>query len=890
MKRLAVVLLLLASSVPLTARVISYAPYTDRIAVTGYHERTTRWFVLFESSAGNASYGQVVLYDSTGAEEPRVIYPQDGGSTYVDYVALYERKAPAAAGLPPMILVGGAQLVFSPDGGGTWKEISGLTYSWHPRANDLDVGGPFVGGLSNSILPGNDEYPFLISFSGIRAIHASGTQKVIYADGGARLIGRNAAGDRFLVRAGQGILNLGLQGQSAFVTTGDPAATYSGWITPDGSVYLQMLRLEGRFLFLKHGTQLLFIAGPYDTQPPSPFLPPQTFPTNRFLAVPTHDFNGAWMIQREQGKPTTLLRHQPGGALETMWVDEDGPRVEALIAGASGQTLLVQVHRDRDGAEQMPLIDPALAVWHVGQPAPSEYDELYLNEQWNKGFVHVDVDRIESGEPFVFNSGVTQFVPDIIVSPAPGGGDVIQEWGVVRASLRQTLVLPGVARAPGAFNSHWLTDVTVHNPSDAAQDVEIRFASINQEVHAAFAGPSTTITLEPHEIRVIPDALRTLFAMESGGGTLHVLPARSVSVAGRTYSRREDGGTFGFGMQAIDFYNAVGSRFALTFAGAYPGQHFRTNILLTDTSGRGSAVELKPLVPVGHSSGNTLTVSAPAGGTAQYNNLGQIGSGGGGLLLQPKRGTSIPMVVSIDNRTNDPTYFPPDRPALIPRFIPVIGHLEGAFGAQFRSDLYLLNPSQEQRTVALAATLWDAGLTSTATLTMHPGETRVVPDALFSLFGLTGAARLRFDSGPWADGIRVTSRTYNVEESGATYGCLIPPLNSFQIATTNERLEILGPHGGTTFRNNLGLVELSGMVDGRVTIRIIGSAGQVLREFEETVRRDGGKQINNLDVGPGAARIVVEVHEGTIGAYATLTDNITNDSSYLAAHLGAKGK
>ena len=49
-----------------------------------------------------------------------------------------------------------------------------------------------------------------------------------------------------------------------------------------------------------------------------------------------------------------------------------------------------------------------------------------MNEALNKGFVHVDVDRIESGEPFVFNSGVTQ-VPDIIVSPpAEGGGDVIQ--------------------------------------------------------------------------------------------------------------------------------------------------------------------------------------------------------------------------------------------------------------------------------------------------------------------------------------------------------------------------------------------------------------------------------------------------------------------------------
>ena len=53
------------------ARVISYAPYTDRAAIPAYQRRTTQHFVLIEGSAAQTSYfvsgeGEVVQYDSSG--------------------------------------------------------------------------------------------------------------------------------------------------------------------------------------------------------------------------------------------------------------------------------------------------------------------------------------------------------------------------------------------------------------------------------------------------------------------------------------------------------------------------------------------------------------------------------------------------------------------------------------------------------------------------------------------------------------------------------------------------------------------------------------------------------------------------------------------------------
>src|SRR6202035_1201376 len=97
--RLAILALL---AVTAQARVISYAPYTNRVATPAVQHRMNRHFVLIEDSGQIIrsllpilpipyySTGQVVLYDSKGVEEPRVIYPQDGSFAQVFALAVRE--------------------------------------------------------------------------------------------------------------------------------------------------------------------------------------------------------------------------------------------------------------------------------------------------------------------------------------------------------------------------------------------------------------------------------------------------------------------------------------------------------------------------------------------------------------------------------------------------------------------------------------------------------------------------------------------------------------------------------------------------------------------------------------------------------------------------------
>jgi hypothetical protein len=907
---------ILTFAVPAFARVLSYAPYSNRPGEVGFHERTSRHFVLVESTNDTDAFRQLVLYDTTGAQEPRVVFPMAGGNqTWIQYAALYERKDSPSS--PPMLLVTiPGTMIFSADGGVTWKELTETRGKGPASIDHNDFGGPTTHGLTNPIRMGTDATPFIVTYGrdGIIGITATGEVKTISSEIYARVLGQNRAGTRLLIRGKESIEIVDLNGGNRKVLVPLQSAVYSGWITADGSAYIQMTHNSGRFLFLHRNGQSQLISGPYGVTPPAlgtwwpdaPWYDHQD-PMN-FFAVPTADFEGAWLLQRGPGKPTTLSRHTLAAGTETMWSDVSGPAVEALIAGDSGQTLLVQVHRDRSVQMQRMFIDPALAVWRVGEPMPRRYDELYLNEEWDKGFVHVDVDRLSAGEPFVFSSGTVPRFEGDISSPVGGGGDVGQEWGVVRGSLRQQLVLPGVARLNGAFGSRWLTDVTIYNPLETPQNVVVLYMELGEEVVQNALFPITqrvvTVTLQPREIRFIPDALHALFGIDGGGAMYFTPSGDGVNVVGRTYSVKPTGGTFGFGMQAIDFFNAASARFPVTFAGAFPGPNFRTNVLLTDTSGNGTEATLNAFGVSGPLGSTLQTIHAPPGGILQFNGIGQtlglFSNDAGGLMVRPTRGTAIATVVSIDNRTNDPTYFPPDvRASNLVRAIPVIGHVDGANGSHFRSDVYLFNPTSTLTTVTLEAKQWDGPAVKLVSFTLLPHEARIINDALPTLFGMSGLARLRYWSDTFTDGVRVTSRTYTIDDGGATYGSLIPTLNNFQIAGPGDRLEILGISGGSGFRTNLGLVELApgnqtGPAPTSVRIHVLNQKLEDLDTFIVTVPPAGGMQVNDIFgsrgiTPPEAAMLVVEVlNGGIVGSYATLVDNVTNDSTYLGAQLAAR--
>jgi hypothetical protein len=458
----------------------------------------------------------------------------------------------------------------------------------------------------------------------------------------------------------------------------------------------------------------------------------------------------------------------------------------------------------------------------------------------------------------------------------------------------------------GFFGSLWRTDLILRNPDPDPLHVTVKLLP-NPGTTGTMASPETNIFIPANGILVIPDALGSLFSLVSASGALLLTPeaGRSVEATSRTYNTTAKG-TYGMGVGAVDFFAAVGARFALTFSAGLLGDGFRTNVVVTDTSGRGADVDLQLASDSGFVESAALSFTAPSGGQAQLNGLsGWLGTPAwrsGSFAVAPRSGEAIAGVIAIDNITNDPTYFPPDLPAPVVRTVPALVHSDGVNGAKFKTDLYLYNPADRTQTVLLAVKAWDKNESeSILNYTLLPHESKTIHDAYFTAFGRTGVGRLRYQSGTTLDsagGVRVTSRTYTTGPDGGTYGHLVPPLNSFQSAGSGESLSILGPTAAAGYRTNLALVDLSApFATGAspvVKIEVIDDSGAVVDHFETTVPLAGGVQLNDLfrarglreDL--GAVLLRISPSGGLVAAYATTIDNGTNDPVYFAANLAAR--
>jgi hypothetical protein len=918
---------------PAAARVISYAPLSSRSSTPAVQKRTNRHALLIEQTDVQTSFGgapvclscgwaapsRLVLHDSLGLEEPRDVTP-GGVDAGIDFAAAREET-----GLPTVLLVHtGASLfagenptsqyrfLFSADGGATWSVLplpsSGAFMPW-----SVDIGGPFVRARDSAVRIGTAESPFLLALFesdmqrlGLWDVFANGgVARRAFASNDSSLIGTDGEGRRSLLsgtvgpgggNATPGLYVISPDGSSQALSD-KPADTWfrDGWITPDGRAYVEA-DTYGSF-----GTRhaVLLAAGGGRLEIASAVNPS---PTDLF-AVPTADFSGAWVLQRGTG-PTVLSLHTPAVGLAEAWRDVTRPEVEALHAGASGKRLLVQVHRPRPQVDQRVFKDPALAVWEVGKSAPAAYDELFVNEQTMKAFVHVDPDTLSQGEPFLFDSGSPSlvFVP-AGPSGAGGGADVIQEWGVVRGSLNQRLVIPGTARTDGMNKSRWRTDLVLRNPDPDPVAVAVRFLPNG----ATPTAPDAGVTLAGGAILTERDVLSSLFHLESGSGALLLTPesGRSIEATSRTYTTTA-AGSYGMSVGAVDVFAGIGAGFPVSFAAGLLGSGFRTNVIATDVSGRGARATLTLSADTADPTAGDGSLVAPPWGQTQVSDLAAaLGAPSwrtGSVLVTPRSGETVVGAIAIDNATNDPIYFPPDIPATVVRTIPAIVHVDGAHGAAYRSDLFLFNPADGVRTVRLLVKSWGTNeAEQTLLLTLLPHESKAIRDALLTAFGRTGVARLRFQTDGGADvsgGVRVTSRAYTADPSGGSYGLLVPALNAFQSAGGGESLEILLPAGGSGFRTNLALVELTtSFVSGppvSVNVEVFDERGALRDRFETPVPLAGGVQIDDLfhgrGLGDGPPQGVIRISPsgGLLAAYATVIDNGTNDPMYVAAGLAAR--
>lgn len=918
-----------------SARIISYASISPVQSVPAIQRRAARHVVLREqagivrpSGVDYAFLWRLVVHDSLGLEPPRDITP-GGVPARLGIVAALEDDG----GIFRILVASGSGFLYSADGGTTWTSVSLpsgarlLTYDNAFSRSGGDLSGPIFGATSSSLRLGNPDFPFVLGLatsdpgqSGFWVIAADGSARMLsLASGWWQLLGSDLGGTRFLVGARfygpwpadpytnaswkVAILDLTGTVQPLFEVPFGGNYTYpaiEGWITPDGAAYLSVSWYSG------------LIVTPMDPLPSRQSVAlwrngslkelvtaSGTGPRIEVFGVPTPDFAGAW-VARIGSADTALLSHAGDGAAQEVWRDATRPLIASMHAATSGSRLLIRTRRFQGYRYWN-----GIAVWRAGEPPPSSYDELLDRpELGGRGFVHLDVDDVDHGAHFLFDTGAS-LPPTSGPSAGSGGGaDVFQSGGVVRASLQQRLVIPASARAPGRFGATWRTDLVLRNPDVEPLRLTIRLLP-NPDTGATET--EAALVLAGASIQVIPDVLGTLFHLEHGSGALALAPepGRSVEATSRTYTTSPSG-TFGMGVGSMDMLSAAGPAFPLTFSAGLLGERFRTNVVVTDATGRGANLDAL-LSTSGGTDEIPLAFSLPASGQKQLNDLaalsGATASSVGSLTVTPKAGWALAGSIAIDDRTNDPAWFGPDPvpDAIWGRsIIPAVVHGTGAKGAQYRTDLLLFNADEGPATIQLSAQDWYRDEDErNVNVTLSGRESRVIPDVLWTLFGQAGVARLAVTAwGTGGLGVRATSRTYNLLPDGATHGMSVPVLGWLQTARDGDTLEILGPTGGAGSRTNLSIVNLGYRYSPPSTahVEIVDPAGLVADAFDVSVPAGGGLQIDDLfrarglGDGPEAAliRLTFTSHQSTpFASYATTIDNGTNDPVYFGANLAA---
>src|SRR5687768_12380731 len=122
------------------------------------------------------------------------------------------------------------------------------------------------------------------------------------------------------------------------------------------------------------------------------------------------------------------------------------------------------------------------------------------------------------------------------------------------AAQAATLVIPAAGTGPGASNSHWQTEMTVHTAAPRQVAVSVSFHQ-----GTTVKGP-VAIVLEARQTRSVADIVRTEFGVESGTGALVIeasdRDAKTIAVTSRTFNTSETG-EFGQDIPSVDIAAAA---------------------------------------------------------------------------------------------------------------------------------------------------------------------------------------------------------------------------------------------------------------------------------------------------------------------------------------------
>jgi hypothetical protein len=235
--------------------------------------------------------------------------------------------------------------------------------------------------------------------------------------------------------------------------------------------------------------------------------------------------------------------------------------------------------------------------------------------------------------------------------------------------------------------------------------------------------------------------------------------------------------------------------------------------------------------------------------------------------------------------------------------VPVAGHLDGAGGSVWRTDVSLHNFQTEPVTIEMALIETGEGLTDNvfpvavggaASVTLPAGTTRVLGDVLSGHRGRSSASGAIVLAGdrPFV----VSSRSYALSPGGSTFGQTVTPVHEFvdnSVGGGGTTAFIPGVMATARQRTNLGFLagaaaQSAGPLVVEVAIRSSDGSALGSRRFSVPAGafshlQVGTRELTNAVIEGGSASFRIVSGTGSIAGYASVIDNDTHAGSFINA-------
>ena len=453
----------------------------------------------------------------------------------------------------------------------------------------------------------------------------------------------------------------------------------------------------------------------------------------------------------------------------------------------------------------------------------------------------------------------------------------------------------------GAGQTYFHSDVSVFNTSTTSSVAVL--AS-----YSCFAPPCgttpQTFTLSPRESRTLSDVVSSLFGAAESGGAVMFAAGAPIVVTSRLYTPLLPAPSTGMFVPGLDPADTAPSQILLLLSHSDdPAAGSRTNVGVFNPG----EVDLDVTFRLHDSGGAVLGAfvrRVTAHQALQINDpeiFGALGVSGDvpsfyAVLDADGIHPLQAYAAVIDNQSQDP-FFVRGRDGRIPQTylpdprrqatLPAAASLHGRNGSFFQSDVAIWNGSLSQSTIVLRyrCFLGPCG-DAEQSLTLEPGEMRLIPDIVNGLFHApeTGGAMELESPQP----LVVASRLYTPAHPAPTVGMFVPGLGPGE-ATGSAILTSLSHSANpeTGFRTNVGIFNASDESQ-TVAVELFDPVGTPLGRLDLTVAPRESRQVNDVFQAVGIHADVRSAYARVRGdgrnpfyAYAAVVDNQSQDPIFI---------